>query len=167
MGKAKSIRVSAEILSFSDFYNLCESSFKFLINNFSFKIHLKRKASGYYLIVYKNSKTALEIDFDIREQIIFISLHKLIDGKFMDYTKCINYDADAGILHFGIDDLIDLRAPDMRIEQVGYPNILSESKARSILKSYASFLKEHATQELQGSFPLMPKIKKIIENRKS
>lgn len=148
----------------------CNEIFKFLENDYNFKVvDIKKDRYIGSKIIYKNQTTAIQILFEFKECKVFVSLYRLINGELPQYKSLGEYDCDLNS-RFGLDDLIKLRAASS-IKQKFNPEF-SEKDLEILLLEYAKALRIYADDVLKGDFQVFDELAKIkarrisISNRK-
>lgn len=111
-------------------FNVCMSHFQFLMTEYKFKL---RKKSMKYLgleLAFQNDTTAVKISFEWREQYIFVSLCRLVDGKLVNNPIFI--DSNSIINCYGVNTLLKIRAPEL------IPLIVRDMLSRTRLSGHSA-----------------------------
>lgn len=138
------------------FVERCHEAFQFLIREFDFKVVETRRDQFGADVTLQNATTVINLGFELREHHVFVMLYRLIDGNLPRYKSLMEFDNDFEN-RFDLDDLINIRAPSLTVEQS-----LGRSPTRSdverILKQYAAILQHHASDVLNGEFQVFAEL---------
>jgi len=144
------------------FEKLCKKIFKFLEDEFNFKlVNSEQESCGIY-ITYQNPTTAIRISLEPRGGGVFILMHRLINGKIPKYPIFI--EAETLLNSYYLDDLISLKAPSFKIEQQ-VEKISNHNEIERILVQYANALKHYAKDILKGDFQVFDLLGRIVKKR--
>lgn len=145
------------------FFNICTDKFRFLIEQFAFKQSAKKADSGVYRVVFKNKTTAIEVGLEWREQYIYVEMYRLIKGKIKNNPIMIHPESELTV--FNLEDLLEIRAPSLKLSPERFDKPLTSKKLEKILTHYASALKQCATDILQGIFGVFDELERIVKSR--
>ena len=93
------------------FDKIVEDEFRFLSTDFGFHLDRCKKINGGFDILYINDVCGVHIFYEFREAYLFITLHKLQKGKFVDNPGQIR--DDSVVTGFSLDDIIMQRNPSI------------------------------------------------------
>jgi len=151
--------------SYSTFERLCRQTFQFLVDDFGFKLtSIERGPINVGIhITYKSPVTAVEVSFEPRENTLFVSLIRFVNGKMPEYL--LKYPMNT----FYVDELIDLKSPSLRVEQKKTSELLSSREVQAILKQYADALRQIGADVLRGDMRVFSELEKRrnVEKEKS
>ncbi len=149
---------------YDDFRELCRTLFRFLEEEYGFRVtEEKSDVFGSY-ITYRNTTTAVIISFEPREGGVFIRLYRLVDGKIPDYPVFVHPDTQLNM--FYLDTLLEVRVPSLHVEQdpkeMAKPSL---SKLKEVLQQYAALLHLYANDILRGDFKVFEDLETIVKKR--
>jgi hypothetical protein len=133
--------------NFGDFFNkLSLKSFKFLIDEYNFEF-LETQTPGFGAFsTFINTTTRIEVWWDIRDNYINVLIVPI---------KSEN-DSDARIKEkFYLDDILRLRAPNLKLEHKIPGDILEEKYMETALMQFSAALKEYGKDILKGDFSIL------------
>lgn len=133
------------------FEALTQEAFGFLENDYGFKL-LKTMRDRYSVtMLYQNLTTGIEIEFEPRENKIWLMLYRLISGQLPKYPNALDIDNDL-TNRFDLDSLIELKAPGFLARHEGQHNLLSESGLQWAVVEAATALSRYGEGVLTGDF---------------
>lgn len=150
------------------FDNIVKEEFDFLVAEFRFRLKKCEEITGGFDILFLSDKCGVRIVYEFREAYIFIMLHKLQNGKFIDNPRPIT--AESVITGFSLDDILSIRAPGAIVKPAYEYGSDSEfyDKERGLTTYVARFarnLKEHASDVLMGDFKIFDALEPIVKKR--
>lgn len=145
------------------FVRRCKEVFKFLEEDYGFKIAVIEQDIFDSEIIYKNQTTAVKMRFESRENQIFISLYRLINGQLPIYRSLQEYDGDFSN-NFSLDDIIFLKSPSLTVKQ-GIKSQFTKSDIETILLQYAHAMRQYTDDVLKGDFTLFKSLGELLANR--
>lgn len=144
------------------FEAFCQESFMFLEDEYSFKILTVEHDTSSTFITYQNSTTAIRISFEPREGGVFILLSRLINGNIPAYPILI--DQETSLNSFYLDDLLNLKAPTLKMEYQ-IEDLFDSLKLENIIMQMAKALKKYAVEILKGNFQLFVELESLVKKR--
>lgn len=143
------------------FANTTKTSFEFLETMFECK-RLKPKKIGWRISVsYINSTTQIDINYGDRDDLIYVAMYKLTNGKLIDKGSQYN--------GYQLWALLSLKAPkkcDELERQVAIlRKNLTDDGIIKHLEYSAEMLKEYGKDILRGDFAMFPAFHKICMER--
>lgn len=142
----------------NDMIAMILDTFSFLINEFEFRL-LQSISNNYGIrIYYKNTTTGVEVNWEVREQRIFIMIIRLIDGEIPEYP--IFFTSDSESYYYDLGDVMKVKNGSF----FDYGN-LNNNDIESVLVNSAEYLKQYSQDLLNGNFDIVPHIETIINGR--
>jgi len=150
------------------FEKIIEEQFKFLVSEFQFKLEKCNRTQGGFDILYINVFCAVHIVYEFREAYLFITLHKLKNGAFVDNPRPIK--SDSLITGYSLDDILSQRAPNAIIKPAYAYGENSEYYDKELgmalyVSQFAKNLKKYASDVLTGDFKIFKLLEPIIKKR--
>jgi hypothetical protein len=150
------------------FDKIVDDQFSYLIANFQFRFERCKKIDGGFDILYVNNSCGVHIVYEFREAYLFITLHKLQSGKFVDNPRPIK--PESILTGYSLDDILLQRAPDAIIKPAYSYGADSEfyDKERGLtlyVSQFAKNLKSHAADILSGDFKMFKTLEPIVKKR--
>ena len=149
---------------------IAKEQFKYLIDDYGFRLDkLKRDGIGYE-VRYLSSLCAVHIEYEIREAYLFVMLHKLVNGKFVENPRPIV--ADSVLTGYSLDDILLLRAPGAMIKPAYTYGESSKfyDKERGLtlfVSKFAENLRTYAADILTGNFAVFRILEPVVKARAS
>lgn len=140
-----------------EFLEIGEKEFQFLVDEFGFKKRANKTDAGVHRLSYENKTTKAEIGFDWRDQYIYVLLGRR-DRKPPQRPE-------DEIVAFDLEDLLKVRTGKRAVDQDRFGRALTRKDVKELLTTYASALREHAADVLQGDFTVFPEVEKIVRKR--
>lgn len=140
----------------NEFMNKVKDAFRYLENDYKFRIFNNRKTRWSEMVLYKNSTTAVEITHEIREGRLLILLIRLINNEVPEYPIFIKQDTELN--QFYLDDIIAL-ASDGTLENQ------SKMDLEESIKYYSTALIKYGRNILKGDFKMFIELDKIVKKR--
>jgi len=150
------------MITFDEFKYYCDNMFDYLVTEYNCRETIVEKNAFGYLITYQNSTTAIRISYEPRECAVFILLSRIINGEIPKYPIFIK--PETIINCFYLDDIIKLKVPSARNESIG-KYLLSKNDVEIVIQKNANYLKQYATDILNGDFNLFDELDKIVKGR--
>jgi hypothetical protein len=150
------------------FDKIVEEQFRYLADDFQFRLEKCKKIDGGFDILYVNNVCGVHIVYEFREAFLFITLHKLQNGKFVDNPRPIK--PESILTGFSLDDILLQRAPDAIIKPAYSYGADSEfyDKERGLtlyVSKFSKNLKDHAADVLTGDFKIFEVLEPIVKKR--
>jgi hypothetical protein len=149
------------------FINNCKEIFKFLINEYEFKLAGTHIENLYLEVVFKNKTTAIAIRLEERDGGITVELIKLINGDIPSGSIFIFSDTKLNL--FDLEILLAIRDASQKIEHPNLDDLVFkpgwEKVMRRVLKQFARAVKQYADDVLRGDFSVFPELEKIVKSR--
>jgi hypothetical protein len=150
------------------FDHIVKKQFEYLLKDFHFRLELCKKIRGRYDILYVSDICAVHIVYEIREAYLFITLHKLQNGIFVDNPRPIK--PDSLLTGYSLNDILLLRAPHAVIRPAYSYGAKSEyyDKEHGLslyVSKFADNLKSHAADVLVGDFKIFDVLEPIVKKR--
>ncbi len=150
------------------FDKIIEEQFGFLVTDFGFRPETCKKIDGGFDILYVSKLCGVHIVYEFREAYIFITLHKLQDGKFVDNPRPVN--PESMLTGYSLDDVLLMRAPGAIMKPAFSYGTGSEfyDKERGLtlyVSRFAKNLREHAADVLVGDFGIFDTLEPIVKKR--
>jgi hypothetical protein len=145
------------------FEDLCRKTFRFLQDNYGFKvIGAERERYGVF-VTYANPSTGVRISYEPRAGGIFVLLGRLSKGgELPRYPIFIHHDTPLEAFH--LDDLLSIRAPDLQSTSKPW-KALTVAQVETKLHELSETLQHHASDILQGDFAIFPELEKLVKAR--
>jgi hypothetical protein len=153
------MRKKAEI--YNDFEGECRRWFDFLETDFLFRIISLNKNDVEANITYANETTAIDVRYELKDNLVFVYLIRLIDGKIPDFPLTIKTDTE--LYKFDLDSLIHLRSASLAVDQkqFGYP--FSQKDFEVILSRYSKALQKIGSDILKGDFTVFSELERSLK----
>ena len=143
----------------TDFIDMSHSVFSFLEDEFRFERKKPTITNFLTSIPYSNKTTGIIIEFDPRDEFIYVALYKLIDGQ-------MKYGQNGG---YRFDDLLALKSPNKFNELTQEKKLAMRNQTSAGIERYltysASLLREFASDVLRGDFSIFPALYERCANR--
>lgn len=138
-----------------------KKTFRFLENEYCFKIDsIINEASGVF-IYYKNRTTAICVSLDERMGGVFIDLIRLVNNLIPE--RPIFYNKKQQINYYDLCNILEIRAPFLGIDHPHIDDLVFNSERekvlRKVLKQHADALKEYASDVLNGDFSVFEELR--------
>jgi hypothetical protein len=156
------------IMKNKPFEDIVKEHFRYLQEDYGFRLTKSKKEDSGYVLVYLSSTTGVKITYEFREAYVFIMLYRLIDGHMVEDTGTIHEDS---ILHsFSLDDIILLRDPSALMKttyEYGVETDVSDETKwfEQYVSDFAFKLKHFAYDVLLGNFEIFKDLDKIVKER--
>lgn len=141
--------------------------FSFLGEKYDFEIVSEDFDTTHTSICYKNKTTAVIISLDQRMGMILVTLIRLVNKSIPEIQ--VHYSKDEPINYFCLGNLLDIRAPDVHIEQPDIEALLFKRDSKSLIsrifKENAEALEKYGKDVLLGDFSVLDIIEKGIKKR--
>lgn len=153
-----------------DFEEIVKSEFSFLVEEFGFCLaDIKKTAMGYDAL-FTNDTTAVRISYEFREAYLFVTIYRLIHGKFVDNPRPIHH--NSVLTGFALDDVLTLRNPAAAMKPAYAYGVTSEyyhpeRGLKLFVGKFADNLKRFAADMLRGDFRLFKELDLIVKRRAS
>lgn len=142
------------------FLELCKTKFQYLLEEDGFSLRSSRKESGnIYKVVYQNKTTSVHINWEFRDNLIYIHIYRLINGNLLRYPTIIT--KDTKINSFDFENLLSVRRPQAIIDAT--PKNIED--VDRILATYSRLLRSVGSDVLKGDFSVLPDIEKFIKDK--
>ena len=139
------------------FFQKSLQSFKFLLANFDFVQKPLYDVPGLWKVIYFNATTAIEVIFEVRDQLIYVNIHHLINGEIAKPY------AEKSKNSFYLDNLLKIRNTNLPpFSFGGGGRWLSTSEIEDTIEKSADALRTYAADILQGDFSILPEIQALI-----
>src|SRR3989338_2997121 len=135
---------------FRSFDDACKRTFKFLEAKYGCSVIEATTDPAESHITYANDTTAVDIRYELKDNVIFVYLIRLRDGKLP--ADLFQIRSGKLIDRHEIGSLIELRCPSLRLAQSSFRYPFSKKDFEIILFRYADVLKKYATDILGGNF---------------
>jgi hypothetical protein len=150
------------------FDKIVEKQFNFLGADYGFRLEHCKKVEGGYDILFLNDRCGVHITYEFREAYVFIALHKLQNGKFIDNPRPIT--AESVLTGFSLDDILFLKSPSAIVKPAYAYGADSEfyDKERGLtlyVSRFAENLKKYASDVLVGDFKIFEALEPIVKKR--
>ncbi|CAG0960222.1 hypothetical protein BURK2_00693 [Burkholderiales bacterium] len=150
------------------FETIVKSEFDFLATEFGFRLDHCKRTRGGVDVLYVNDTCGVRIDYEFREAYLFITIYKLLHGKFVDNPRPIK--PDSILTGYSLDDVLLRRAPDAIVKPAYAYGADSEyyDKERGLSLYVAQFarnLKEHVADVLSGDFTVFSSLEATVKKR--
>lgn len=146
---------------YDTFERLCHKIFRFLVDDFGFKIvSAERGPINVGIHITYQGRIAVRVSFEPGENAVFICLIRLLDGKIPEYP--LRYPRNS----FYVDELIDLKSPSLRVEQKDIGEPPSSEDLEAILKRYASALRQLGEEALRGDADVFLQLERARKREK-
>jgi len=136
-------------------YEKCEGyarkAFRFLEDDYGFRwVHTSRNRYS-LVMLYQNATTGIEIEFEPRESIIWVTLYRLVDGKLPEYQSVLDLDRDT-TNRFDLSALIEFKAPWLLTEREARHIASRDYDIESAIAEKAAVLRQLGNGILRGDF---------------
>ena len=138
------------------FEDACRRAFKFLEAKYGFAVIQASTDPAEAHITYANDTTAVDIRYELKDNVIFVYLVRLRDGKLP--ADLFQIRPGKPIDRHEIGSLIELRCPSLRLAQSSFRYPFSKKDFEIILFRYADVLKKYATDILGGNFSVFAEL---------
>ena len=145
------------------FFRAAKKSFRFLVDEFQCRVTSEASDAWGDELTYQNSTTAVNIRYEPREKYVFILLCRLVGGKVPEHPGVVHPDTDLN--RYGLDDLLKLRAPALKILKKEFGVPFTERNLRTMVETYARGVRNYAADILHGDFSIFPELEKIVKRR--
>lgn len=137
------------------FYEMCLNEFRFLIDDYGFRVKSKSSDSTGHRVLFQNATTAVYVFFENRERLLDMRLCKLVDGEFVpDWIS-----VDAPRTCFSIWRLASIRKRKLGSRSA---NATDEDIARD-MAAQAAFVRDYAQDVLRGDFSVFDELDHIVK----
>ena len=152
----------------SEFQAIAIRAFRFLEKEYGFRLVGPEKSNSRCQLTYLNATTGVAINYEYREQCIFVTLYRLIDGKLVKNPIC--YQDGSPWYGYGLSDVVQLRSPDDLLKPLDEYEDTSEfcqgkRGFRLYVTSFAKNLQNHASDILKGDFRIFEQLEDIVKDR--
>jgi len=133
------------------FVQLCREQFQFLVDEFDCQSSVSQHKSAWYSasVIFQNTTTAVDVQCDLRDNVINTVLMRLIEGRLPAYSDPTNTQ--------GLWTVLRLRGgPEFRRE-----DIRAVEAIESAVRQEAAAVRTYARDILQGDFSIFPELKRI------
>ncbi len=145
------------------FFDLVEAKYRYLIDDYAFRLRRKRAFSGWAEVLYRNRTTAVKIWWEYRDSYFEVSLSRLVDGKLLDDPWFIL--PDSVLNTFYLSNLVAIRCPDRKTlpKLIGTP--FTDGDIEELMSAQSSALREWADDVLRGDFSVFPQLDAVVKAR--
>ena len=152
----------------NDFEFIAKEQFSFLQSEFKFQLINCIVETWGYELIYKNETTGVKITYEFQAAYIFITIYRLINGKFCEDPRNIN--EDTVLNSFGLDDIISVQNPKALVKPAYEFGEASEyyDKEKGLMLytlAFAKNLKLFGKKVLCGDFSIFSETEKIVKER--
>jgi hypothetical protein len=137
--------------------------FRFLEEEFGFSRRSSERTRYGSHIAYTNETTSVRVSLEPREGGIFVELSRLVDGEVPSAPVII--ESDSVLNSFDLDDVLLLRLGPPG-EALGAPSAFTVDEIEAELDTYATALRDYASDILRGDFELFPRLESLVKRRK-
>jgi hypothetical protein len=149
---------------YEKFEGHAREAFRFLEDDYGFKlVHTNRNRYS-SVILYQNATTGVEIEFEPRENRIWVMLYRLVNGKLPEYQSVQELDRDA-TNRFDLDSLIELKAPSLLAEREARRLTVREHDVEPAVAQRAAELHLFGGGILRGDFALFADLGRLKQER--
>lgn len=142
------------------FLELCKTKFQYLIEEYGFALKSASKKPGtIYKVVYQNKFVSIHINWEFRDNLIYMHIYKLFNGKLIRNPIIIS--RDSTLTGFDFENLLSLRSPKTVIDS--RPKNIED--VERILTIFADLLRVVGSDVLRGDFSVMRDVEKLIKDR--
>jgi hypothetical protein len=136
--------------------------FEFLVQKHGFRIKSKKGDNHTFEVRYQNQTTAVRVLFEVKDQMIFTDLCRLVNGKLKDEPIIICHHSELNT--FDLQDVLILREPilQFKIEKLYNAHKKNFNKMVQLL---SQGLKKNAQDILRGDFSIFPELEKLVKSR--
>jgi hypothetical protein len=143
------------------FVQLCLEKFRFLIDEFDFKLRSRQEDAWGYRAVFRNKTTGVKIDLDWRDGLILVVLYRLVEGKIKENPAVIVPDSE--LYSFSLGKLLSVRAPQRILPRKPLGQPWTDGLIQQILARQAQNLRDHGADVLSGNFRIFTKLEKLAK----
>jgi hypothetical protein len=144
------------------FLELCKQKFRFLIDEYGFVLKSSRRESGnIFKVVYQSKTASVHINWEFRDNLIYVNLYRLVDGKLL--KDPITISKDTVVNSFDLDILLLLREPTAMPKTNSIPRNLDD--VEKIVDRYSLLLSKYASDVLRGDFTVLKDIEVLIKEK--
>ncbi len=137
------------------FEKSCKRTFQFLMDGYGCQIVSYGEHAAGMSITYANSTTGVKVSFEPRENLIFVYLIQLQEGKIPAYL-----DAPGNWVYF--DAVLSMEKPEAEIQQKAFGDWLKPKEIDAILANYANALRIYGPELLAGDFTIFKTIRRKL-----
>jgi hypothetical protein len=150
------------------FDSIVKDQFGFLVSDFQYRLEWCKQIDGGFDVLYGSKSCGVHIVYEFREAYLFITLHELQDGKFIDNPRPVK--PESVLTGFSLDDILLQRAPEAVIKPAysyGEESKFYDKKNGLTLyvSQFAEALKKHASDVLTGNFKIFKALEPIVKKR--
>jgi len=150
------------------FETILKNRFNFLIKEFQFRLQSLDKIDGGFYACFINKYCGVCIRYEFREAYLFITLHKLIDGKPANNSRPISQDTPINAI--ALDDILFVKNPLAIVKPAYAYGADSEyydkkSGLDLYVTRFADNLRDYAADVLNGNFDIFSTVSPIIKKR--
>ncbi len=141
----------------------CSRHFEFLVSDYGFKAPKVQSDETEIQMIWLSPKTGLELMFDRMENTAYVFLHQLQNGRLIQDDP---EDDESPLTYFSIEDIVELRAPEMDLSELGPVAELSGPQLDKNLELLTGILKSHCKDILQGNFHFFSTLEAVERMRR-
>jgi hypothetical protein len=150
------------------FDEIVVKEFDFLTNEFGFRLVRCKQIDGGYDVLYLNAVCGVHITYEFREAYLFVNIHALRDGKFVENPRPVKQ--ESVLTGYSLDDILNLRAPDAMMKPAYSYGADSEYYGKNyglslFVSKFAENLKTYASDVLSGDFSVFEVIEPVVKKR--
>lgn len=136
---------------YEKFETLAREAFRFLEDDYEFKLMQTTRDRYTLVMLYQNTTTGIQVEFEPREDKIWLMLYRLVNGQLPKYKNVLDIDSDM-TNRFDLDTLIEFKAPWFLAARKAQRTALSEYNMQSSLVETATALRQYGEDILNGNF---------------
>ncbi len=136
---------------YEKFETLAREAFRFLEDDYEFKLMQTTRDRYTLVMLYQNTTTGIKVEFEPREDKIWLMLYRLVNGQLPKYKNVLDLDSDM-TNRFDLDTLIEFKAPWLLAARKAQRTALSEYDMQSSLVETATALRQYGEGILNGNF---------------
>ena len=154
-------------MSSSSFSNITLDVFRFLESDFEYQVDevVEKKSESYVSYVNSSLGVGVKLLFDFSYSVVFVFIHRLVDGVLCDNPP--NITDDSVLSCFDFNDYLD---EDLKLKPAFEYGEDSEyydevHGLRNYIEDVAERLLAHGSHILNGDLTMFPDMETIIKNR--
>lgn len=136
---------------YEKFETLARETFRFLEDDYEFKLMQTTRDRYTLVMLYQNTTTGIQVEFEPREHRAGLMLYRLVDGQLPKYRDVWDLDSDM-TNRFDLDTLIEFKAPWLLTARKAQRTTLSDYDMQSSLVETATALRQYGEGILRGIF---------------
>lgn len=151
-----------------NFDSIVKEQFQYLITEFRFRLEWCKKTDWGFDILYISNVCGVHIVYEFREAFLYITLHKLQNGKFVDNPRPIK--SESIMTGYSLDDILLKKAPNTVIKPAYSYGANSqfydkENGMALYVAKFAQNLRDYAADVLSGNFEIFKTLEPIVKKR--